>query len=118
MIPRYSRPEMAALFDDQAKFGSWLEVEILACEAWAELGVIPRADAVAIRERAGFDVVIGDLLALVHRGDVDARALAYGARRVGGHDAELRPRLDREHLDLEPRTEARLVGEEVGDLGE
>jgi adenylosuccinate lyase len=47
---------MAAFFDDQAKFGSWLEVEILACEAWAELGVIPREDARAIRERAGFDV--------------------------------------------------------------
>jgi adenylosuccinate lyase len=47
---------MAALFSDEAKFGSWLEVEILACEAWAELGVVPRADAAAIRERAGFDV--------------------------------------------------------------
>jgi adenylosuccinate lyase len=56
MIPRYSRPEMAALFTDEAKYSAWLEVEILACEAWAELGVVPRADAVAIRERAGFDV--------------------------------------------------------------
>ena len=56
MIPRYSRPEMAALFTDEAKFASWLEVEILACEAWAELGVVPRADATAIRKRAGFDV--------------------------------------------------------------
>ena len=56
MIPRYSRPEMAELFTDEAKFSSWLEVEILACEGWAELGVVPRADAIAIRERAGFDV--------------------------------------------------------------
>jgi adenylosuccinate lyase len=56
MIPRYSRPEMAALFTDEAKFAAWLEVEILACEAWAELGVVPKADAAAIRERAGFDV--------------------------------------------------------------
>jgi adenylosuccinate lyase len=56
MIPRYSRPEMAALFTEEAKFGSWLEVEILACEAWAELGVVPREAAAAIRERAGFDV--------------------------------------------------------------
>lgn len=54
MIPRYSRPEMAALFSDDAKFGAWLEVEILACEAWAELGVIPVEDAKAIRERAAF----------------------------------------------------------------
>jgi adenylosuccinate lyase len=56
MIPRYSRPEMAALFTDEAKFSAWLEVEILACEAWAELGVVPKADAAAIREHAGFDV--------------------------------------------------------------
>ena len=56
MIARYARPEMAALFSDEAKFASWLEVEILACEAWAELGVVPRADAAAIRARAGFDV--------------------------------------------------------------
>jgi adenylosuccinate lyase len=47
---------MAALFGDEAKFGSWLEVEILACEAWAELGVVPRDDARAIRERGAFTV--------------------------------------------------------------
>ena len=61
MIPRYSRPEMAALFTEEAKFAAWLEVEILACEAWAELGVVPSADAaIAIRERAGFDVAAID----------------------------------------------------------
>ena len=54
MIPRYSRPEMAVLFGDDAKFGAWLEVEILACEAWAELGVIPLDAAHAIRAQAGF----------------------------------------------------------------
>ena len=37
MIPRYSRPEMAALWSDQAKFQRWLAVEVAACEAWAEL---------------------------------------------------------------------------------
>ncbi len=56
MIPRYSRPEMAALFSDDAKFGTWLEVEILSSEGWAEIGVVPKADAQAIRERAAFDV--------------------------------------------------------------
>ena len=56
MIPRYSRPEMAALFTDEAKFASWLEVEVLASEANADLGVVPRDAAIAIRERAGFDV--------------------------------------------------------------
>jgi adenylosuccinate lyase len=60
MIPRYSRPQMAALFTDEAKFGSWLEVEILASEAGADLGVVPRDAAIAIRERAGFDVAAID----------------------------------------------------------
>jgi adenylosuccinate lyase len=56
MIPRYSLEPMASLFADNSRYGRWLEVEILAVEAWAELGVIPKADAIAIRERAGFDV--------------------------------------------------------------
>jgi adenylosuccinate lyase len=56
MIPRYSRPEMAALFTEEAKFASWLEVEVLASEANADLGVVPRDAAIAIRERGGFDV--------------------------------------------------------------
>ncbi len=54
MIPRYSLPEMATLFSDEAKFGAWLEVEILACEAWAKLGVIPESDAAQIRAKASF----------------------------------------------------------------
>jgi adenylosuccinate lyase len=56
MIPRYSLPEIAELFTDEARFGAWLEVEILAVEAWAELGVVPSDAARAVRERAGFDV--------------------------------------------------------------
>ena len=54
MIPRYSLPEMAALFTDEAKFGAWLEVEILATEAWAELGVVPKDAAAAVRARGRF----------------------------------------------------------------
>jgi adenylosuccinate lyase len=42
MIERYSRPEMKKVWSDENKFAKWLEVEIAACEAWAELGVIPR----------------------------------------------------------------------------
>jgi adenylosuccinate lyase len=56
VIPRYSLPEIADLFSDQARFAAWLDVEVLAVEAWAELGVIPKDDARAVRERAGFDV--------------------------------------------------------------
>jgi adenylosuccinate lyase len=56
VIPRYSLPEIADLFGDEARFAAWLDVEVLAVEAWAELGVIPADDARTIRERAGFDV--------------------------------------------------------------
>ncbi|MBK9180004.1 MAG: adenylosuccinate lyase [Acidimicrobiales bacterium] len=52
MIPRYQLPEMAAVFTDRARLAGWLEVELLATEAWAELGVVPEAEAAACRERA------------------------------------------------------------------
>jgi adenylosuccinate lyase len=42
MIERYSRPEMKQVWSDENKFNKWLEVEIAVCEAWAEIGVIPR----------------------------------------------------------------------------
>lgn len=57
MIPRYSRPEMASIFSEQAKFARWLEVEILAVEARVRLGEVPVEDLSAIKERAAFDVV-------------------------------------------------------------
>src|SRR5262245_48162167 len=55
VIPRYALPEISALFTDEARFSAWLEVEVLAVEAWAQLGVVPEADARAIRERGAFD---------------------------------------------------------------
>ena len=45
LIARYSLPEMAALFTDEARLGTWLEVEVLATEAWAALGYVPEADS-------------------------------------------------------------------------
>ncbi|MED1437677.1 adenylosuccinate lyase [Aeribacillus composti] len=56
MIERYTRPEMGAIWTEENRFKAWLEVEILACEAWAELGVIPKEDVRKLRERASFDV--------------------------------------------------------------
>ena len=56
MIPRYTRPEMGQLWSDETKFQTWLEVEILACEAWSELGEIPREAVEEIRRKARFDV--------------------------------------------------------------
>jgi len=42
MIERYSRPQMKRVWSDESKFNKWLEVEIAVCDAWSELGVIPR----------------------------------------------------------------------------
>ncbi|WLD93730.1 adenylosuccinate lyase [Alkalihalobacillus sp. AL-G] len=56
MIERYTRPEMREIWTEENKFKAWLEVEILACEAWAELGDIPKQDVVKLREKASFDV--------------------------------------------------------------
>jgi adenylosuccinate lyase len=55
MIPRYVLPEMAAVWSDDARFGHWLEIEILVAEALAGLGVVPDADAREIRATASFD---------------------------------------------------------------
>ena len=56
MIERYTRPEMGAIWTEENRFKAWLEVEILACEAWSELGAIPKEDVKALRENATFDV--------------------------------------------------------------
>lgn len=56
MIERYTRPEMGAIWTEQNKYEAWLEVEILACEAWAELGEIPKEDVKVLRENATFSV--------------------------------------------------------------
>jgi len=56
VIPRYSLPEMAAVWSDEARLAHWLEIELLAVEAWAELGQIPDEDAAACRARASFTV--------------------------------------------------------------
>jgi len=56
MIDRYTRPEMGDIWTEENKFNAWLEVEILACEAWVELGEIPKADVALIRKNATFDI--------------------------------------------------------------
>lgn len=56
MIARYTRPEMARLWSEEAKYERWLQVELLAMEAWAELGVVPREAVEAVRRRARVDV--------------------------------------------------------------
>jgi len=56
LINRYTRPEMGQIWTDENRFNAWLEVEILACEAWAKLGEIPQEDVTLIRENASFDM--------------------------------------------------------------
>lgn len=56
MIERYTRPEMGRIWSDDNRYQAWLEVEILACEAWSELGVIPQRDVAQIRKNAEVDV--------------------------------------------------------------
>jgi hypothetical protein len=53
MIPRYSRPEMAAIWSPETKFRIWFEIEAHACDALAELGVIPKEAAKTIWEKGG-----------------------------------------------------------------
>ena len=56
MIPRYSRPEMSAVWTEENKFGAYLKVEIEAAAAWSKLGVIPAEDVEKLRTKATFDV--------------------------------------------------------------
>lgn len=56
MIKRYSRPEMIELWSEKSKFQAWLDVEIAACEAWAEQGKIPAAALQTIQDKAAFTV--------------------------------------------------------------
>ena len=56
VIPRYTLPEMAAIWADQRKYEIWLEIETLACEAQAEIGVIPQEDAATIRAKGKFNL--------------------------------------------------------------
>ncbi|ECB9832997.1 adenylosuccinate lyase [Listeria monocytogenes] len=56
MLERYTRKEMGNIWTEQNRYQAWLEVEILTCEAWAELGDIPKEDVAKIRANAKFDV--------------------------------------------------------------
>ncbi len=72
MIERYTRPEMGSIWTEENKFKAWLEVEILACEAWSELGEIPKEDVKKLRENASFDIDRINEIELETRHDVVA----------------------------------------------
>ena len=56
MIPRYSRPEMTSIWSEQSKFQIWFEIEAHACDAQAQLGVIPASAAAAVWKHGKFDI--------------------------------------------------------------
>lgn len=72
MIERYSREEMSNIWTDQNRYEAWLEVEILACEAWSKLGDIPAEDVKKIRENAKVDVARAQEIEQETRHDVVA----------------------------------------------
>ncbi len=82
MIERYTRQEMGRLWEPGNRFRKWLDVEIAVCEAWAELGKIPKGALRVIKERAGFDIRRIDEIEAVVRHDVIA-FLTSVAEKVG-----------------------------------
>ncbi|MGF1604776.1 MAG: adenylosuccinate lyase [Rhodothalassiaceae bacterium] len=72
MIPRYARPAMTALWSPETKFQIWFEIEAHACDAQAQLGVIPRAAAEAVWQNGRFEVARIDAIEAEVKHDVIA----------------------------------------------
>ena len=88
MIPRYSRPEMVAIWSPETKFRIWYEIEAHACDAMADLGVIPRENAEAVwkAKDATFDIDRIDEIEAVTKHDVIA-FLTHLAEIIGNDEA-------------------------------
>jgi adenylosuccinate lyase len=88
MIPRYSRPEMVSIWSPETKFKIWYEIEAYACDAMADIGVIPRANADAVwkAKDVEFDVARIDEIEAVTKHDVIA-FLTHLAEHVGSDEA-------------------------------
>ena len=88
MIPRYSRPEMTAIWEPATKFRIWYEIEAHACDAQAALGVIPKANAEAVwkAKDVEFDVARIDEIEAVTKHDVIA-FLTHLAEIIGNDEA-------------------------------
>jgi len=88
MIPRYSRPEMVQIWEPATKYRIWFEIEAHACDAMADLGVIPRENAQAVwkAKDVAFDVARIDEIEAETRHDVIA-FLTHLAEHVGADEA-------------------------------
>ena len=82
MIPRYTNKEMGAIWSEERRYGTWLEVELAATDALAAAGVVPESDARALRERAAFDIRRIEEIESVTQHDVIAFTTAV-AEKVG-----------------------------------
>ena len=82
MIPRYSRPEMARIWEPENKFRIWLKIETYAADAMADLGIVPKHAADAVRKRGGFDIARIDAIEREVKHDVIA-FLTSVAEHVG-----------------------------------
>jgi adenylosuccinate lyase len=80
MIPRYSRPEMAGLWQTENRYRAWLEVEVLACEANSRLGLIPAKSLANIKKKADFSARRIDELEKIVKHDVIAFLTAVGEK--------------------------------------
>ncbi|HEX4567516.1 MAG TPA: adenylosuccinate lyase [Vicinamibacterales bacterium] len=82
MIQRYTHPEMGAIWSDQRRYETWLEVELAATDAMAESGLVPRDAAAELRAKAGFDIARIEAIEQTTQHDVIAFTTAV-AERVG-----------------------------------
>jgi adenylosuccinate lyase len=82
MIQRYTNPEMGAIWSDQRRYETWLAVELAAADAMADAGIIPKADAAAMRASAAFDIARIEEIEAVTQHDVIAFTTAV-AEKVG-----------------------------------
>ena len=120
MISRYTRPVMGDMWTIEAKYRKWLEVEIAACEAWAELGKIPKSALSEIKSKAGFDVRRIDEIENVVKHDVIA-FLTSVAEKVGPSSRFIHKGLTSSDivdtaLALQMRDAAELIEKDIQEL--
>jgi adenylosuccinate lyase len=85
VISRYSRPRIREIWEDSSKYAIWLEIETLACDAMAQLGLIPESDAKAIRSRGKFSVA--EILEIEKRTNHDVIAFLENVASYIGPEA-------------------------------
>ena len=83
MLQRYSRKELADIWTDEHKYKTWLEVELLACEAWARLGKIPKKSLVNIRKKSS-RLNIGRISKVEENSKADAFAFFISSSGASG----------------------------------